>query len=86
MSTIKIAKHQNAVSGIVSFCLRQITVPTNNAAAVAIVIANNPDHDMKAPDRRIAELGLMGPCRNLRAKSDAKETVLFQCVISLRQL
>jgi hypothetical protein len=26
------------------------------------------------------------PCRNLRAKSDAKETVLFQCVISLRQL
>jgi hypothetical protein len=26
------------------------------------------------------------PCRNLRAKSDAKQTVLFQCVISLRQL
>jgi hypothetical protein len=26
------------------------------------------------------------PCRNLRAKSEAKETVWFQCVISLRQL
>jgi hypothetical protein len=25
------------------------------------------------------------PCRNLVAKSDAKESVLFQCVISLRQ-
>ena len=27
-----------------------------------------------------------GPCRNLLAKSDAKETILFQYVISLGQL